>query len=80
MPIDSSQAPQREAEAFSLVGGGLLREMRRRMRLSGDVLDWTRWRVLVTVAFACRRSSAIGRPTEALRPTTTARRPSRSTP
>ena len=40
------------SEGFSLVGGGLLRAFRRRLRLSGDVLDWTRWRVLVTVAFA----------------------------
>jgi hypothetical protein len=51
-PAESEQVPAIGPDDFSLVGGGLLGEIRRRMRLSGDVLDLTRWRVLVTVAFA----------------------------
>jgi hypothetical protein len=52
MPTASNRTASSEPGPFSLVGGGLLRALRQRLRLSGDVLDWTRWRVLVTVAFA----------------------------
>jgi hypothetical protein len=52
MPADSAHVPSGESGDFSLVGSALLGEIRRRMRLSGDVLDWTRRRALATVAIA----------------------------
>jgi hypothetical protein len=52
MPTDASQASLKALGDFSLVSGGPLYQLWRRTGLSGDALEWTHRRVLVTVLFA----------------------------
>ena len=49
---DSSAMSLTALNDFSLVNGGLLNQLWRRTRLSGDALEWTHRRVLVAVLFA----------------------------
>jgi hypothetical protein len=52
MPTEARQTSLKELSDFSLVSGGPLYQLWRRTRLSGDALEWTHRRVLVTVLFA----------------------------